>query len=137
MSEGENFLIVGMSDSNWKEYSSWFGPRGQDAPTRPPDSILVAGAPKGSPVIVLLAGVGIYPTAGPYAVVERVATNPKVPLRIRYEAMLFGAKLLRDYGAMHNKIMLCFPSERSIARILAQVGFEVPAIYTMRWKPIG
>lgn len=132
MGEPEKFFTVGMSDGRWRQFSSWFGPRGQDAPTRPSDAILVAAMMDGLP---LIAGVCIYPTDGPYAVVERVATNPAVSKRLRYEAVLFGAHKLREYAAMRNKIMLCFPTENGVASILARAAFDFPKARLMRYRP--
>lgn len=130
--DGEKFFTVGMSNRRWAEFSSWFKPRDQEPPTRPTDAVFVAEYTGGTP---LVAGVCIYPTDGPFAVVERVATNPHALLRTRYEAVLFGAGALKDYAAMRNKIMLCFPSERGLAHLLLRAGFELPRVNLMRFRP--
>ena len=111
------FLIVGVTDAVWKEYTRWFEVRGAEKPPYVTDCVFVAGAS------FLLAGCCIYPCDGPFAVVEFAATNPDVPVRLSHGAMFYGAKALTAYGAMRKKTMLCFPRSKGMGAMLKRAGF--------------
>ena len=111
-------VFVGVSDDVWSEFTNWYTYRGLPHPPRSNDGVFVA---KDNGEIV--AGCLIYPTDGPYAVVEFASTNPKATLLERYRAMELGISGIRAYGAMRQKKMLCFPRDRSMRTLLLRAGF--------------
>lgn len=119
MAREEGFWIVGISDAVWKVYVSWFTSRQAPEPSYVTDSVFVAHG------TALVAGCCIYPTDGPFAVVEHAATNPDASARLRHGAMLFGARKIAEYGAMRKKNMLCFPRNRGIEMVLRRAGFKL------------
>jgi hypothetical protein len=130
-----NLFIVGMDDDSWEEFSSWFAQRRLCAPVRPNDGFVVCTSPKRGEVLYI-AGVCIYPTDGPYAVVEHVSTNPKASLRLRHQAVVMGAVTLCVYGATRKKEMMCFPRQQGVERILERAGFiksPVPLLQHGAW----
>ena len=120
MGEGRpdpRFVIVGVTDTVWREYCSWFEKRGVPPPPYVADSIFVADD------TWLLAGCCIYPCDGPFAVVEFLATNPIVPGTRPQRAVHFGIKYLTAYGAMRKKTMLCV-STKAVAAMLRRAGYH-------------
>lgn len=111
-------IFVGTSDDVWAEFTSWYAYRGLPAPPRSSDSVFVAKEDG-----TVIAGCLIYPTEGPYAVVEFASTNPRATLVERYRAMELGIQGIRAYGAMRMKKMLCFPRDRSMKVMLMKAGF--------------
>jgi hypothetical protein len=112
-----NFAIVAMSWERYELYFSWF--KARDALVPAPCEDAVAVTVKGELAAVAL----VYPTPGPYAVVEHLATNPALSLRTRYDAVVYGAHALRSYGVMRQKLMLCFPVSRGLEGALRRAGF--------------
>jgi hypothetical protein len=131
----QNFLIVGINQEVFREFASWFTRRGLPEPVQSNDGVFVSNH-EGT---LLLAGVCIYPTDGPYAVVEKASTNPdpKIPRRVTYAAMIAGARALRIYGAMRKKLMLCYPDHKGLELVLRKAGFEYSASKMMAGKPYG
>lgn len=106
-----------MTPERYELYCSWFKARGATAPLPPEDAALVSVGG------VLAAVACIYPSTGPYAVVEHLATNPELSMRVRYDAVVYGAHALRSYGVMRMKWMLCFPVSRGLEGALRRAGF--------------
>jgi hypothetical protein len=117
----QRFRLVGITEDGWKEFESWFTARKRPLPVWTNDGVFVARQP---PPHQLLAGCLIYPTDGPYAVVEFAATNPRESAREVHDAMVFGAQALTVYGAMRRKIMLCFPVSKGMTAMLKRAGFQ-------------
>ncbi len=113
-------IFVGVSDDVWAEFTSWYTHRDLPHPPRSSDGVFVA-TEDGR----IIAGCLIYPTEGPYAVVEFASTNPKATIVERYRAMELGIQGLRAYGAMRMKKMMCFPRDRSMRALLVKAGFVV------------
>lgn len=127
---GDDFLrfrLVGITEEGFREFSSWFTARKRPLPAWSNDGVFVADTS-----LKLLAGCLIYPTDGPFAVVEFAATNPSIPVRLGHDAMLHGAHALTVYGAMRRKIMLCFPTSLGMGRMLERAGFQKGAGPYMR-----
>lgn len=131
----QNFLIMGIDRGVWELYASWFTLRGMAPPVYTNDGVFVATHDR----TVLLAGVSIYPTDGPYAVVEFAATNPdpSISARTKYEAMIVGARALTQYGAMRKKWMLCFPNSKGLELVLKKAGFVYSDAKVMKCQPLG
>lgn len=113
-------VFVGVSDDVWKEFTSWYDHRKMPHPPRSNDGVFVA-TEDGR----ILGGCLIYPTDGPYAVVEFVSSNPRASLAERHRAAELGIQGLRAYGAMRQKKMMCFPRDRSMKTLLERAGFVV------------
>lgn len=130
-----NFAIVGINFDVWQVYASWFTTRGLSQPVYTNDGVFVASHDRS----ILLAGASIYPTDGPYAVVEFAATNPDpaISARTKYEAMIAGARALRAYGAMRKKWMLCFPNTKGLELVLKKAGFVYSDAKVMKSQPLG
>lgn len=110
-------LLLPLSDVTWKQFTSWYHARKLPAPPVPEDVIFV-GAETGD----LICGVCLYPTTGPFCVVEYASTNPVVGLRQRHAATMLLIQHIQVYGALRSKSMLCFPRDKSIHRLLLKAG---------------
>jgi hypothetical protein len=105
-------------------------------PPEPPDAILVGTADS-----QLYAGACIYPTDGPFAVVEYWTTNPGVLQADRHKAVLAAIDGLRTYAATRNKSIFCFPREsKGLERMLRKSGFAMSptvCLYHFPWNFTG
>lgn len=97
----------------------FFTQRNLGAPPRPADGVWV-GTERG----LLVCGVCLYPTDGPYCVVEHSASDPSAPVRLRHAASVALIDGVRTYGALRSKNMLCFPRDKGILRLLEKGGFS-------------
>lgn len=110
-------LLLPLSAATWKQFTSWYHARKLPDPPAPEDAIFV-GAETGD----LICGVCLYPTSGPFCVVEYASTNPLCGLRVRHAATLLLIQQISVYGALRGKNMLCFPRDKSIHRLLLKGG---------------
>lgn len=74
---------------------------------------------------VLVLGVGIYMTDGPYLLVEGLATNPAVPAVTRHRAVEMGLRQLEALGVIHGKTVFMLPSPEAagVERIATRLGY--------------
>lgn len=116
-------ILFPVNEKTWGQFTSWYQARKLQMPPPTQDAILV-GVDTGD----LIAGCCLYPTMGPFCVVEYVSTNPVAGLRLRHTACLLIAHEIQIYGAMRGKNMLCFPRDKGVARMLKRAGaIESPA----------
>jgi len=131
-------MIVAPTATDWYEYTSWFTARGKPAPIHSSDGVFVRWMDDQAETFgPLLAGCSIFPTDGPFAVVEYAATNPHVSMRLACAAMDFGVGGLIAYGILRGKAMLCFPSSKGMHRMLCRKGFssgKLPYVEMAPWK---
>lgn len=110
--------VIPNSAETWEAFGRFFDARKTLRPAPTPDALLVADA-RG-----LVAGVCLYPTSGPYVLVENLATNPGCPGRLRHRAVVLLVTLTRAYSATHSKFPIVIVRHRSLAKLLAKKGFH-------------
>lgn len=116
-------VLFPVNDQTWAQFSSWHKARELRVPPMTSDAIFV-GIETGD----MLMGVCLYPTMGPFCVVEYACSNPIAGLRARHLAALVLVHHITVYGAMRGKNMLCFPRDKGVARLLRKAGaIESPA----------
>lgn len=72
----------------------------------------------------LVCGVCLYPTEGPYCLVEHLSTNPACGARLRHRGVLAAARTLRGYLSVAGKYPVMVIRHRALVRILAREGFR-------------
>lgn len=114
------FTLVPHRAKNLPIWLQWQSDRGTEPLALPEDGVWVAADG------VLVAGVGIWSTSGPWAFAEHLATDPKAPKRVAHRAVVLLVQTLRAYSAMRGKFVFCIIRHKGIARILKRNHFEQP-----------
>lgn len=129
-------LIEGML-AWYNAYSAWFDHYGQSPPPFHPHGVIVTQVVGDGPIRYKrpIAGALIYESEGPFAIVDRVATNPLVNARLRHEALVAGAEALATYGMMRSKVMMCLPNSKGLEKVLERVGFKHENVRVMTIRP--
>lgn len=74
---------------------------------------------------VFMAGAGIYDTAGPWVLIEHLATNPMAPARLKHQAVMWlGRGVLASCTAM-NKQPIVFVRSRGLAMVMLRLGGQI------------
>jgi hypothetical protein len=123
-------LLFPLNEVTWKQFTSWYHSRELPYPPQPEDVIFV-GAETGD----LICGVCLYPTSGPFCLVEYASTNPLVGGRVKLAAVHLLVQQIQVYGALRGKNMLCFPRDKSIHRLLLKAGAIVSPATAVYFRP--
>lgn len=118
------------SPETWEVFCRWFDARKLPRPPYPEDSLFVGDA-RG-----IVAGVCMYPTKGPYAIIENLSTCPGAGIRIRHRAVVLLVSLVRAYLAARAKFPLVVVRRRSLVRLLARSGFVSQQAVVMTASPV-
>lgn len=100
-------------------YGSFWQQRGKKPPSLPRNGVWIVQND------VLVVGVGIYMTDGPYLLVEGLATNPALPATVRHRGVEMGLRHLEALGTIFGKTVFMLPSPEAagVERIATRLGY--------------
>lgn len=84
---------------------------------------------------ILVVGMCIYDTDGPFIVAEHLVSNPTFSAKTRFAAFDLTLNLLRAYATMKGKWIIAHPSKTGLARYLVRRGFSRMRVDTLVSSP--
>lgn len=99
-------------------YVSWYAERGLPAPPPGIRGILLAEGE------LLVSGMMLYSTDGPYTLFEHFAVNPRCKPKLAHRAAKMTLAIAEGLCAMEGKTPLVLAGKKGIVALLEQAGFK-------------
>lgn len=128
--EVKSVRLIASSPQAWQEFAAFF-----DRQIPIPKQAILAAAIRGGREVVI-AGVAVFETEGPYVLFEHFGTNQHVPQVLRHAGAVAVANGIKGYLTVRGRVAMMLVTPKGAVKMLVDRGAAVVEDATvMLWVP--